>query len=57
MVKDEAMTVVRSARAVKLMGEVSSPEQVKNVSEVEAALTKWISRCWRANSARRLAIR
>ena len=26
------------------MGEVSSPGQVKNVSEVEAALTKWISK-------------
>ena len=32
------------ARAVKLMGKVSSPGQVKNVSEVEPALTKWISK-------------
>ena len=32
------------ARAIKLMGEVSSPGQVENVSEVEAALTKWISK-------------
>ena len=32
------------ARAIKLMGEVSSPGQVKNVSEVEGALTKWISK-------------
>ena len=29
------------ARAIKLMGEVSSPGQVKNVSEVEGALQKW----------------
>ena len=32
------------ARAIKLMGEVSSPGQVQNVSEVEAALTRWISK-------------
>ena len=32
------------ARAIKFMGEVSSPGQVKNVSEVGAALTKWISK-------------
>ena len=66
VVKDEAMTVVRSedafrgfrawyklhmkynprtmAQAIKLMGEVSSPGQVKNVSEVEEKLTKWISK-------------
>ena len=32
------------ARAIKLMEEVSSPGQVKNVSEVETWLTKWISK-------------
>ena len=32
------------ARAIKLMEQVSSPGQVKNVSRVEAALTKWISK-------------